>query len=65
MARQARAGGAEVLCTTEKDLMNLPLRFEDSLGGLPLYWLEIGIEVERDEELLSLLLRQCRKTATA
>jgi tetraacyldisaccharide-1-P 4'-kinase len=64
MARHAKAARVEQLLTTEKDLMNLPAGFEDSLGGLPLYWLEIGIEVEREEELLNLLQRKCEKTTT-
>jgi tetraacyldisaccharide 4'-kinase len=64
MARHAKAARVEQLLTTEKDVMNLPAGFEESLDGLPLYWLEIGIEVEREEELISLLQRECEKTTT-
>lgn len=42
----------EVLLTTEKDTMNLPDDVRESLGGLPVFWLRIGIEVEDAPALL-------------
>jgi hypothetical protein len=50
------AAGAEALVTTEKDVLNLR---EDALAlvaPLKLYWLKIGIEIEKEEELLRLIL---------
>ena len=51
-AAEARASGAEVLVTTGKDFMNLPADWKEAIGPLRLAWLEIRVEVERDEELL-------------
>ncbi len=56
LARQARARGADALLTTEKDLMNLPDRWPELLAGMPLYWLEIELEVEGAEPLLRAIL---------
>jgi 3-deoxy-D-manno-octulosonic-acid transferase len=53
---QAKAAGAEAIVTTEKDSVNL---CEDSTvlsAPLRLYWLKIGIEIEREEELLRLIV---------
>jgi tetraacyldisaccharide 4'-kinase len=49
---EARAGaaGAEALVTTEKDAMNLP----PISGGLPVYYLEIGIEIDDGERFLDI-----------
>jgi tetraacyldisaccharide 4'-kinase len=55
MARQARAAGAEALLTTEKDLMNLSDHAAECVAPLRLCWLQIGIEVDREEELLQFI----------
>lgn len=55
LARQARACGADALLTTEKDLVNLPDGWERYLEGLPLYWLEVELEVEGAAELLAMI----------
>lgn len=49
---QARAAGAEALVTTEKDALNLCQDAGAMVSPLRLYWLKIGIEIEREEELL-------------
>jgi 3-deoxy-D-manno-octulosonic-acid transferase len=49
LAQQAR-----VIVTTQKDVMNLCLDCDSLLPGVELYWLEIGVEVDRAEELLKL-----------
>ena len=54
-AQQAVAAGAEVIVTTEKDAVNLPEQSSLMVGPLPLYWLRIGLEIDREEELLHLL----------
>ena len=49
---QAQASGAEALVTTEKDALNLCEDTPALLAPLRLYWLKIGIEIEKEEELL-------------
>ena len=46
------ARDADALLTTEKDAMNLPRDAAEMIAPAKLYWLEIGIEIEREEELL-------------
>jgi len=58
IARHARAAGAEILLTTQKDLMNLPPESPTIAEPVTLGWLRIGIEVERENELLD-LIRRC------
>ena len=55
LAAQASAEGVDALVTTEKDIMNMPQGASALLAPHPLYWLKIGVEIEREEELLSLL----------
>jgi tetraacyldisaccharide 4'-kinase len=56
LTKEADGFGADVLVTTEKDAMNL--------GGLSLrplvklYWLKIGIEIDREGDLLRRLLQK-------
>ena len=57
LAAQASAAGAEALVTTEKDIMNLPGGAEALLAPHKLLWLEIGIEIENEQELLSRILK--------
>jgi tetraacyldisaccharide 4'-kinase len=52
LARQARAAGAEVLVTTEKDFMNLGAGAAASLAPLKLYWLKIAVEIDNEADLL-------------
>ena len=50
--KQALAEGAEVLVTTQKDFLNLPTRWREAAPNLPLYWLDVDLEVEGEAELL-------------
>jgi tetraacyldisaccharide 4'-kinase len=52
----ARALGAEALVTTEKDALNLCHGAPELVAPLRLYWLKIGIEIEREEELIHQIL---------
>jgi len=52
LAAQATAAGADAMVTTGKDAVNLPEDAARLLAPLRLYWLEIAIEIEREEELL-------------
>jgi len=54
---QAQGCGAEALVTTEKDALNLCDGATALVSPLKLYWLKIGIEIEREEELLQQLLQ--------
>jgi 3-deoxy-D-manno-octulosonic-acid transferase len=52
LAAQATAEGVDTLVTTEKDVMNLCEGASALLAPHPLYWLKIGVEIEREDELL-------------
>jgi len=56
LAAQASAEGVEALVTTEKDVMNLCEGASALLAPHPLYWLRIGVEIEREDELLGRIL---------
>jgi len=56
IAAQASAAGAKALVTTEKDMMNLPIGAAALLEPHELYWLEIDIEIDNEQELLRRLL---------
>jgi tetraacyldisaccharide 4'-kinase len=52
LARAARDARVEAIITTEKDVPNLPADARQLLAPLPLYALEIGVEVDNPELLL-------------
>ncbi len=52
LAAKATATGVDALVTTGKDAINLPEDAASLLSPHHLYWLEIAIEIEREEELL-------------
>lgn len=54
-AQQAKAAGAQAIVTTEKDAVNLPEQAVSIVDPLPLFWLRIGLQIDREEELLRLL----------
>lgn len=55
MADQFRRAGARVLLTTEKDMLNLCADCEALIAPLGLWWLRVGMAVDREEELLALV----------
>lgn len=57
LAQHARRLGADALLTTEKDAMNLPDSAAQLVGPAKVYWLKIGLAVDREEDLLALALR--------
>lgn len=61
MADQFCRKGAEAMVTTEKDSVNLPDGADDLLGGVPLYWLKVGMRIEGESELLDYLLKRVQK----
>jgi tetraacyldisaccharide 4'-kinase len=56
IAEQFRRKGAMALVTTEKDAINLFDSADDLLAPLPLYWLKIGIRIDREEEFMETIL---------
>jgi tetraacyldisaccharide 4'-kinase len=56
LAAQASAAGAKALVTTEKDIMNFPSGAETLVHPHKLYWLEIGVEIANESELLRRIL---------
>jgi 3-deoxy-D-manno-octulosonic-acid transferase len=56
LAEQARAAGAEALVTTEKDTMNLKEGAVEMAAPQKIYWLKIGVEIDREDELMSRIL---------
>jgi tetraacyldisaccharide 4'-kinase len=55
MAAEARAAGAEALVTTEKDVANLCIGWQEAVAPLAILWLEIGLEVDHAEALMRLV----------
>ncbi len=55
MAVDARAVGAEVLLTTEKDLMNLPAHAANAVAPLKIYWLQVGMAISEEDRFLNLI----------
>jgi 3-deoxy-D-manno-octulosonic-acid transferase len=58
IAEQLRRRGATALVTTEKDAVNLCDGADELLAPLPLYWLKIGMRIERETELLDEIERR-------
>ena len=59
LAAQAQMHGSNRLLTTEKDAMNLPDSTAAVLehAGVEVYWLKIGVHVEKEEQLLELIVK--------
>jgi tetraacyldisaccharide 4'-kinase len=58
ISQEMRAQGATALVTTEKDVMNLCESSGDLLAPLPLYWLKVGMRIERESEFVSEIERR-------
>lgn len=65
IAHQARACGAEILVTTEKDRTNCPNHLESAIAPLSLAWLEIEFELENEAAFFSYLEQALRRRAVA
>ncbi len=52
MREHAQLQEAEVLLTTEKDLMNLPADLAQIMEPVRVFWLRIGVVIEGEEELV-------------
>ena len=60
MGRQFREAKVEAVLTTEKDWVNLGDDPGHLLAPLPLYWLRIGVHVDREDEFLDAILQRLR-----
>jgi len=65
LAAQTQMHGSSVMLTTEKDAMNLPESAPDVLerAGVTLYWLNIGVHVDDEEQLLELIESKMRSAS--
>jgi tetraacyldisaccharide 4'-kinase len=52
LRHHAMEKGADALVTTEKDLVNLCEGPDALLHPLPLFWLEVALVIDREQELL-------------
>lgn len=59
LAQHARDMGADVLLTTAKDAVNLDADYPAIVGKVKVYWLEIGTEIDRKQDLFSLIREDC------
>jgi 3-deoxy-D-manno-octulosonic-acid transferase len=64
LAAQAKMHGSNLLLTTEKDAMNLPDSTAGVLehAGVEVYWLKIGVQIEKEDQLLELIGSQLIKS---
>jgi 3-deoxy-D-manno-octulosonic-acid transferase len=62
LAAQTKMHGSNVMLTTEKDAMNLPDSTASVLehAGIELYWLKIGVHIEKEDQLLELIVKASR-----
>jgi tetraacyldisaccharide-1-P 4'-kinase len=60
MGRHFRDQGVEAILTTEKDLVNLCEDPAHLLAPLPLYWLRIGVQLDREDEFLEAVSQRLR-----
>jgi 3-deoxy-D-manno-octulosonic-acid transferase len=59
LAQHARDMRADIVLTTEKDEINLDPHYPAIMGEIRLFRLEIGMEIDRREELLGLIGQRC------
>jgi tetraacyldisaccharide 4'-kinase len=62
LSHQFRQAGAEAILTTEKDMYNLCEDCHRQFAPLPLCWLRIGMQVDREDEFLSAIDRGIRSS---
>ena len=62
LSHQFRQAGAEAILTTEKDMYNLCKDCHRQFAPLPLCWLRIGMQVDREDEFLSAIDRGIRSS---
>jgi len=60
MGRQFRDEGMQAVVTTEKDFVNLCEDPGQLLAPIPLYWLKIGVQIDREDEFLDAISQRLR-----
>lgn len=60
LADHARLHGAKTLLTTQKDAMNLPANFARLIAPLELYWLDIEMQIEGENQFLAAIVSIAR-----
>jgi tetraacyldisaccharide 4'-kinase len=65
LVHQARAHGAEILVTTEKDRVNCPAKVDTLVAPLKLVWVEIDLELEDEDRFFALLDSKLRSRPVA
>jgi 3-deoxy-D-manno-octulosonic-acid transferase len=63
LAQHSRESGAELLLTTAKDAVNLCAEFEAVAKPMQVYWLEIGVGIDRRDDLLERIERKIRRNS--
>lgn len=58
LAQHLLEAGAEAILTTEKDMLNLCEECGPLLDPLPLYWLRISVQIDREEEFLRAIVQR-------
>jgi hypothetical protein len=58
LAQHSRESGAEFLLTTAKDAVNLCAEVETVAAPMRVYWLEIGVGIDRLDDLLGQIERK-------
>ena len=58
LAQQFRAHGATALVTTEKDAVNLCESWPEMVAPMRLYWLKAAMQIDREDEFVSEVLRR-------
>jgi tetraacyldisaccharide 4'-kinase len=65
LVAQAKMRRSSAIVTTEKDAINMPPDLPAELRDVPLYWLRVGIEVEREPEFLALCIQAATRPGRA
>ena len=52
VSQQFAAQGATAIATTEKDAINLCEACDDLAAPLEIYWLQVAMKIEREDEFL-------------
>jgi 3-deoxy-D-manno-octulosonic-acid transferase len=58
IGRQFAAHGADALATTEKDAINLSAPAAGLAAPLPVYWLQIAMRIEREDEFIGEVMKR-------
>ncbi len=63
LEQQALHEKAEILLTTQKDFLNLPPSWLEVMENLPVYWLDVALEVDNADQLLEVVAFQLKQNS--